>query len=149
MAKTEISTIINRSITTVFDFVTNPENLPKWTSRTYDVTKTSMVAADVGATFLGVGRFLGQRIASSQEVIEFESNRKYAVKSISGPLTFVFRYFFESVASGTKLVFIGEVEPGRFFKLAEPIFVSAVKRLCETDLSRLKDLLEAQPIENA
>lgn len=149
MAITETSIIIRRPITIVFAFVTDPENLPKWASRTYDVTKNSEAPIGVGTTFLGVGRFLGQRIASPQEVIEYEPNRKYAIKNSSGPLNFVFRYTFEPMEGGTKIVCIGEVEPSAFFKLAGPIFVSAVKRLCETDLSHLKNLLEAQTIGNA
>lgn len=148
MAKTEISITIDQPITKVFAFVADCENLPRWTSRTYDVTITSMTSAGVGMTFLGVGRFLGQRIESPQEVVEFELDRKYAIKCVSGPLTFVFHYAFECVGSGTRIVFVGEVEPGRFFKLAKPIFASAVKVLCETDLSRLKNLLEGQPVEN-
>jgi uncharacterized protein YndB with AHSA1/START domain len=141
--------MISRPIKEVFAFVADPENLPKWASRTYDVTKTSAAAIGVGTTFLGVGRFLEQRIESAQEVIEYEPNRKYVIKSRSGPLTFVFHYFFEPVEGGAKIIFIGEVEPGHFLKVAEPIFVSAVRRLCETDLRHLKELLEARPIANA
>ena len=147
MAKTEISIIINQPITKVFAFVADCQNLPRWTSRAYDVTITSVISASVGMTFLGVGRFLGQRIESPQEVIEFELNKKYAIKSVSGPLTFVLHYAFESADSGTRIVFVGEVEPGRFFKAVQADLASAVKVLCETDLSRLKNLLEGQPIE--
>ena len=145
MARIKTSILISRPIEAVFVFVAEPENLPKWASRTYDVTKTSETPVGVGTTFLGVGRFMGQRIESPQEVIEYEPHMTYAIKNSSGPLNFVFRYAFEPVQGGTKIVCIGEVEPSAFFKLAEPIFVSAVKRLCETDLSHLKNLLEAVP----
>ncbi len=148
MAKIEISIIVNQPITKVFAFVADCQNLPRWTSRTYDVTTTSSTSAGVGMTFVGVGRFLGQRIESPQEVIAFELDRQYAIKCVSGPLTFVFHYGFECVGSGTRIVFVGDVDPGRFFKVARPIFASAVKMLCETDLSRLKDLLEGQPVES-
>lgn len=151
MTKTETSTIlIHRPITKVFAFVADPENLPKWASRTYDITRTSQAPLGVGTTFMGVGRFLGQRIESHQEVIEYEPNGKYATRSNSGPLTFVLRYSFELAAGDdTRIVFIAEVEPGRFLKVAEAIFAGAVKRLYENDLSRLKDLLEAQPMRLA
>ena len=146
MTKTETSTIlIHRPITEVFAFVADPENLPKWASRTYDITKTSEAPLGVGTRFMGVGRFLGQRIESHQEVIEYEPSWKYATRSNSGPLTFVLRYSFEPVEGNTRIVFIAEVEPGRFLKVAETIFISAVKRLYQNDLSCLKELLEAQP----
>jgi len=146
MAKTETTILIHRPITQVFAFVANPENLPRWASRTYDITKTSEAALGVGTTFMGVGRFLGQRIESHQEVIEYEPNWKYATRSNSGPLTFVLRYSFEPVAGDdTQITFIAEVQPGLFLKVAEAIFISAVKRLYQNDLSCLKELLEAQP----
>lgn len=144
MTQTQTSILIARPIEAVFAFVAEPENLPKWASRTYDITKTSAPPFGVGATFTGVGRFLGQRIESPQEVIEYEPHMQYAIKNSSGLLNFVFRYSFEPMEGGTKIVCLGEVQPSAFFKLAEPIFVSAVKWLCETDLSRLKNLLEAQ-----
>lgn len=144
MTQTQTSILIVRPIEAVFAFVAEPENLPGWASRTYDIRKTSAPPIGVGTTFVGVGRFLGQRIESPQTVIEYEPHGRYAIKSSSGPLNFVFRYSFESVAENTRIVCRGEVEPSNFFKLAEPIFISAVKWLCETDLSRLKNLLEAQ-----
>lgn len=144
MAKTETTILIHRPITQVFAFVANPENFPKWASSTYDITKTSEAALGVGTTFMGVGRFLGQRIESHQEVIEYEPSWKYAIQSSSGPLPFVLRYSLKPVESDTQIVFIADVEPGRFLKVAnKPIFVSAVKRLYENDLSCLKELLEA------
>lgn len=145
MTRTETSILIAQPIEAVFTFVADPENLPRWAARTYDVTMTSAAPVTVGTTFLAVGRFLGQRIESPQEVIEYEPNRQYALRSSSGPLAFVFRYAFEPAGDGTKIVFVGEVQAGVFFKLAEPIFADAVTRLCDTDLRRLQALLEAVP----
>ena len=149
MTKTETNTIlIHRPITEVFAFVADPENLPKWASRTYDITKTSEATLGVGTRFMGVGRFLGQRLESHQEVIEYEPSWKYATRSNSGPLTFILRYSFEPVEGNTRIVFTAEVEPGGFLKVAEAIFAKAIKRLYENDLRRLKDLLEAQPLSH-
>lgn len=145
MARTETSILIARPIEAVFAFVADPENLPRWAARAYDVTMTTTAPITVGTTFLAVGRFLNQRIESLEEVIEYEPNRQYTLRSSSGPLAFVFRYAFEPNGDDTKLVFVGEVQAGFFFKLTGPIFAGGVTRLCGTDLRRLKALLEALP----
>jgi uncharacterized protein YndB with AHSA1/START domain len=92
MARTETSILIARPIEAVFAFVADPENLPSWAARTYDATMNSAAPITVGTTFLAVGRFLDQRIESLEEVIEYEPNRQYTLRSSSGPLAFVFRY---------------------------------------------------------
>ena len=145
MPRTRTSILINRSVETVFAYVANPENLPEWAARTYDVTMTSVGPVAVGATFMAVGRFLGQRIESPQKVTDYESARRFALRSSSGPITFTFHYAFDRIGDTTQITFEAEVQAGLFFKVAEPIFASAVARLCETDLHRLKTRLEAVP----
>jgi uncharacterized protein YndB with AHSA1/START domain len=50
MATLEISTVINRPLEEVFAFLSNPENGPKWSSGSSDVTMTSAGPLGVGAT---------------------------------------------------------------------------------------------------
>lgn len=39
-----------------------------------------------------------------------------------------------------------ELEPGGFFKLAEPLIVSMARRQFQSDLDNLKDLMEANAL---
>jgi uncharacterized membrane protein len=114
VARIETSILIDRPIGQVFAYVANPENLPKWADRTYDVTITSAGPIAVGTTFLAVGRFLGQRLESPQEIIEYAPNQRYALRSIAGPIAFVFRYTVETEGDGTRIDFAGEVQAGLF-----------------------------------
>jgi len=143
MAKMETSIVINRSLEEVFAFTTNFENQPKWQSRLLEVTKTSEGPIGVGARWRFVAKFLGQRIEFEQECTGYEPNRVYAGKSTSGPFPIEGRQTYEPVEGGTRLNVIGEVQPGGFFKLAEPLVVSMLKRLTDADLANLKDLMEA------
>jgi hypothetical protein len=52
----------------------------------------------------------------------------------------------ERAGSGTRATFAVEVEPGGFFKLAEPLVMSIAKRQFETDLAHLKELMEARAL---
>jgi hypothetical protein len=128
MARTETSILIARPIEAVFAFVADPENLPRWAARTYDVTMTTTAPITVGTTFRAVGRFLNQRIESLEEVIEYEPNWQYTLRSSSGR-SLVFCHAFEPDGDGTKLVFVGEVPD---FQVNWPIFAGGVTRLCGT-----------------
>jgi uncharacterized membrane protein len=146
MLKIETSIVINRPLEEVFAFTTNYENQPKWQSRLIEAKKTSEGPIGVGTTWRLVGKFLGQLIETETECIEYDLNRTYAAKSISGPYPIVGRQTYERVEGGTRLNVILEAQPGGFFKLAEPLLVSLIKRQSETDFASLKDLMEAQAL---
>ncbi len=146
MAKLEISTVINRPVEEVFAVLSNPENGPKWSSGSIEVKKTSEGPIGVGATYRSVRTFLGQRIEGETEFTEYEPNRRYATKSKSGPVPTESRVTFERVEGGTRVTGTLVGEPGGFFKLAEPLLVSMVKRQFEADLANLKDLMEAHAL---
>jgi hypothetical protein len=48
----------------------------------------------------------------------------------------------EPAADGTRVIETVEVEPGGFFKLAQPLLVRQQQSQMEKDLKKLKELLE-------
>jgi len=146
MAKLAISTVINRPVEEVFAVASNPEHYPKWISSSNDVKITSEGPIGVGATYRTVVRFLGQRIEGESEFTEYEPPRRFASKSKSGPFPVENRVTFERVDGGTRITFTTVAEPGGFFKLAEPLLVSMLKRQFEADFANLKDLMETHAL---
>ena len=142
MAQLEVGIQINRPIEEVFAILGNPENGPKWSSGSSEVMITSPGPIGVGTTYRSVRKFLGQRIESETEVTEYEPNQRIASKSISGPFPMESSVTFEPVKGGTRVTAILVGEPGGFFKLAEPVLVSRMKQQFETDLAKLKDMME-------
>jgi uncharacterized membrane protein len=146
MATFEVSTVIYRTIEEVFAFLSNPENSPKWSSGSSDVTMTSAGPIGVGSTYRTVRTVLGRRIESEGEFTAYEPNHRYATKSLSGPFPLEGQVTFERVDSGTKVRATLVGEPGGFFKLAESLLMSTVKRQFEADLANLKDLMESHAL---
>jgi uncharacterized protein YndB with AHSA1/START domain len=146
MAKLEISTVINRPVEEVFAFLSDYENLPKWSSLSDGVKKTSAGHIGVGTTYRTVVKFLGQRIEGETEVTEYEPNRSLAHRAKSGPFPVENRTTFERVAGGTRVSFTTEAELSGFFKLAEPVLMNMVKRQFEGDFANLKDMMEAHTL---
>jgi uncharacterized protein YndB with AHSA1/START domain len=146
MATLEISIVINRPIEEVFACVSNPENIPKWSSLSREVKITSAGSIGVGSTYRSVVAFLGRRIEGETEITEYEPNRSFAEKSKSGPFPVENRTTFERVNGGTRVNFTAVAEPGGFFKLAEPLLVGMIKRQFEADFANVKDLLEGHAV---
>jgi uncharacterized membrane protein len=146
MATLEISTVINRPVEEVFAFVVDPENYPKWMSGISEVTITSAGPIGVGTTYRSVLTFLGRRIETEAEFTEYEPNHSYAQKSKSGPFPAQNRGTFERMEGGTLVNVTLAAEPGGFFKLAEPLLVSMLKRQFQADLANLKELMESRAV---
>ena len=144
MAGLECSVTINRPIEEVFAFVSNYENDPKWSSATVEAKKTSEGPIGVGTTWLNVSKVLGRRVESEIEYIEYELNRKIAIKQTTGLYPHTFHVTLELVEGGTKINFAGEFELGGFFgRIAEPLLTRIAKRPLEAGFAKLKDLMEA------
>ena len=95
-------------------------------------------------TYLDVAYFLGRRIESIYEFTEYEANRKFSLKTTSGPLPIEATISYESVENGTKVNFFAKGEVGGFFKLAEPLVSRMAQRTWRANYANLKDLMESQ-----
>jgi len=146
MAQVEISTTIKRPVEDVWAVISNVENNPKWSSAALEAKQTSPGPIGVGTTARFVGKFLGRRIESDSVVTEFEANRKYSFESKSGPFPIKGSNTVEQIEGGTRVTATFDVEPGGFFKLAEPLAISMAKRQLQGDLDTLKDLMEANAL---
>ena len=142
----ELTTVINRPIEEAFGFLSNLENDIKWRSEWVETRNTSGGALGVGATFSLTGEFLGRRVPTIYEVIEYEPNRSAAWETVSGPLPLTFQRTFEGVEGGTRVTIRYEAELRGFFKLVMPFLAGSVKRQHEGDLRKVKELMEARAL---
>ena len=146
MGKAEVTTTINRPVEDVFAVVSNFEHNTKWSSATIEDRITSPGPIGVGATAHLVSKFLGRRIENDAEITEVEPNWQITMRSTTGPFPFRGSLTVEPVEGGTRLNTTFELEPGGFFKVAEPLVVRMAKRQLESDLANLKDLMEAHAL---
>ncbi len=142
----KLSIVINRPIEEVFGALTNLENDIRWRSEWVETRNTSGGAPGVGATFCLTGEFLGRRVPTVYEVIEYEPNRSAAWKTVSGPLPLTFQRTFERVEDGTRFTIRYEAEVRGFFKLVMPLLARTVERQQEGDLRKVKELMEIRAL---
>jgi carbon monoxide dehydrogenase subunit G len=138
----EHSVTIDRPIETVFAYLTDVRNLPRWQQGVVEIRPADQMG--LGATFTEVRSFLGKRIESTLEVVEYEPARLFSIRVVSGPIPFEVKHRLDAIGGGTRIGIEGSGEPGGFFKLAEGLVGRQAERAAKKDFASLKKVLEAQ-----
>jgi uncharacterized membrane protein len=139
----ESSITINKPIEDVFAAAVDLASHSKWRDGLLDASFTSAGPVGPNATYVYRMRTMGRTIVTNCEVVAYTPPTGYAWKSTSGPFPIAGRVLCEAMPEGTRITEVLEVEPGGFFKLAEPVLFRQQQSRMEKDLIRLKELLES------
>jgi len=134
--------VIRRSPHDVFEFLAEFENVPKWNYAIVETHKTSQGAVGVGTTY-GQVRSLPSRSEELFEITEFEPDHHLAIRGSVGPFEGTVSYTLESVDQGTRLTNAADLEGRGIMKVVAPLATGRIREAVETNLGKLKDLLEA------
>jgi hypothetical protein len=135
---------IYRSLKQVFSFVTTPENDFQWQYGTLASSQLSQGEMGIGTLFHTTGYFMGHRVESTYEVTEFELDKKFGFKSLSGPMHSYTLYTFEVIEGSTRINISTQASPEDLFKTVDVIVEKKVKKQIKENLAILKDVLEAR-----
>ena len=144
MVREEHSVTIDRPVGEVFAYLTDVRNVPEWQEGVREIRLEGDAPVSQGTRFTEVRKFIGRRLESTLEVSEHEPNRRFTVRTLSGPVPFTVRHTFEPSGNGTRIDVVGEGEPGGFFKMGEGLVARQARRMFERDFSKLKAVLEAR-----
>lgn len=133
---------IYQPIKRVFEFISNPENDFQWQYGTLSSTRTSEIISALGACFQTTGNFMGHRIQSTFQVTEFESNKTYGFKSLSGPLQSFTTYTFALASGYTQINLVTQANVVNFVELNENVLEKKLKKQLKENLAMLKSILE-------
>ncbi len=142
MMKFEISVHVNRPVAEVFQYLNDPTKMPEWNATIEEATP-SETPIKVGTRIRARGRWLGRKIESTVEVVEYEPNKRVVQKS-DEPFSWKAINTFQADNGGTRLVSACEGESHGFLKLSEPILARIVKKQLQAQFETAKELLEAQ-----
>ena len=145
--KFDLKTDIYRPLQQVFAFITTPENDFHWQYGTLMSVKISKGEMDVGSLFRVVGHCLGWRMENVYEVTEFEPNKRYGFKSLSGPIDSYTVYTFEIINGFTRISNSTQISLGAPFKSNPITAEKMVKKEFRENLALLKDILESSRAE--
>jgi len=139
------SVIIKRSQQDVFDFLSNPENLKKWVSVTESVEWLSKGKPDIGATYRVVANMRGGKTEGIFEITNWDPPNRYSNKSVklSFPGTIESFYTLAPKDNGTQVTFVAQIAITGILKLAEGILGKRAEKRDESNIEKMKQLLEA------
>ncbi|MBI5935135.1 MAG: hypothetical protein HY867_15655 [Chloroflexi bacterium] len=144
MINVNLDVMISSPIGQVFNFVSAPENDFQWQ---YGALASSALADgvsnNVGSFFRSIGHLMGRRNFSSFEVTEYEQDRKFGFRSLTGPLQLYTSYTFERVDGVTKINLSTQANVVNFFQMDEVKLEKNMRKQGRENLALLKDLLEA------
>src|SRR5437588_10526427 len=138
---TEIA--INRPRDEVFSFAADPANATAWYKNIKAVEWETPPPAAVGSRIRFRAQFLGRALVYTYEVREVDPGRRFVMATPQGPFPMETTYSWEdAVDGGTKMTLRNRGEPSGFAAVTAPVMTRAMRRANESDLRRLKAMLE-------
>jgi len=138
----EISISIDRHPHDVFEFLSHFENVPRWNYAIAETRKTTDGPVSVG-TVVRQTRSVPSPAEETLEVIEFEPDRRLAIRGGLGPFEGTLTYDLEQVDRGTRLTNSADLEGRGLMRVAAPLATSRVRESVAANLQKLKEILEA------
>jgi len=146
MPHAEESIVINRPIDSVFNFILDGTNNPRWRPAVLDIQRVPGKPSGVGAVYKqGLKGPGGRRIDGDYEIVESRPGELIRFQVIAGPARPTGMYRFESVGNSTRVTFALDLEPKGLSRLMSPMIASTMKSEVAT-LSNLKAYLESHEV---
>ena len=142
--KFESSVIIDRPISQVFEFVSDPENDTKWRRGHTRAKRLTPLPAVAGTRCDETVKAMGMEKDLTIEFTEVVPNKRIAFRATRfGPMEPHGTFGFEVAAGGTRMTFTAEPKVSGFFRLMTPFMARMGKSDLQQSLAALKAHLES------
>ena len=135
------TTLINRPAETVYAYVMDVSNDANWRTGVDESGWQTGESTAVGA----VGYTLAGKSKVEWRVVSYVEGESVDWDLISGPLKGRGGYRFVPVEGGTQFTLVADVEPTGWLRLLGPIFGRMGRRQNQSDVEKLRNILEATP----
>jgi uncharacterized protein YndB with AHSA1/START domain len=143
--RVERSATIDQQVDRVFDYVSTPENDPRWVPASLRHEMLSPAPMRVGSITEEDVWFLGRRMRYAWEITQYEPPTAFALRSISGPIPATIHVLLESLdGARTKVTLVAEVQLRGVYKPMVLVMRWVAQRQFGTQLRTLKNLLERE-----
>ena len=142
MSKIELSIDIERPIEEVFTALSDTRTHPQWDLEMIEGRHEPDGPAQLGTHITEVRKFMGRKIETTSELIEFEANKKFVRKGASGPMGLTNIVTVTETNTGTHINWVWLVELSGLFSLMTPIMTRMLKKDGEKTLGKFQQLLE-------
>jgi uncharacterized membrane protein len=138
---TEIT--INRPITEVSEYATNPDHAPEWYVNIHSVDWRTPKPLKLGSQIAFKAKFLGKELAYVYEIVEFIPEKKFVMKTVDGPFPMETIYTWQAIdESHTRMTLQNKGNPKGFNKILSFFMTFMMRRANMKDLIKIKTILE-------
>lgn len=138
-----VEATIERPVAQAATFAADPDNAPRWYANIHSAEWRTPPPLQVGSRMDFVVRFLGRRLAYTDEVIAWELDARLVMRTADGPFPMETAYTWEAAPDGTRMTLQNRGRPGGFLRLTARLMEAAMRRATQQDLARLKEWMEA------
>jgi len=135
--------ILNIPIQTVFDFVTDIENLPNWAGAFDEVREFSGNPVGIGSTWTSISKFMGREVVSQNCVTEYDEPQRvvFSIANMAGDG--LNTWSLEALdANKTRFTLQLDGEAKGVARMAVGLIRSQADKQMNSDLKNLKSLLK-------
>ena len=134
------TTVIARSPADVFAFVSDVGNDVHWRTGVSEAGFTTEPPLQVGSE----GYDLAGKTRATWRVVAFDESSAVDWVLTSGPFGGTGGYHVEPEDSGTRFTLVADVEPKGAYRLLGPLFARMGRKQNQSDVERLRNLLEVK-----
>ena len=144
MLTVEETIVVDRPAREVWDFMTDPDNVPVYSSNIVEYEVVSGEKVQVGRVCRGVVKVAGRRLELTDEMVEAEPGRGARIVSKEATIPYSLTLRYEDEGGATRITWHQEVESLKgFFKFADPVVLKLYSRDVRSNLEKAKTILES------
>jgi carbon monoxide dehydrogenase subunit G len=132
---------VARAPAEVFQFLSDPANLPAWQRSVQRVTPLGDIS--VGARFVEERSRLGKVFRSTLEITELEPDRLFTIRVVDGPVPAKIRHELSPAPGGTRLSVVAEADLDRLPRVVRSVVSRSVDGELTRDFAMLKRIVES------
>ena len=140
---TQFSVEIQRPVNEVFEFVSDPNNLPLWGEGITEVSVDTDNPVQTGTKFIIKNKMGGRTQEFESEVLSFEPDSEYSFKTGSGATGYISHRKFDEIGAATRITEQIDGQQSGLAKLVAPLVLGFVKKSHYNSLLKLKEVLES------
>ena len=134
---------VNRPVAQVFTWLTNAENQGKFDKSSLKMDLLTPGPWRAGSQFKELRDLGGRKTEVLSEVSELEPNRRFVIRSKTGP-DWLGTWNFEPEGAGTRLRWTGQLTLKGFVRLLEPLIGKQMRSQIAWQFEQLPGLIEAE-----